>query len=395
VIPHLYVHVPFCPTICPYCDFHVLERKGGLVEAYLRQLEVDAAQLVAEHGSFPLKTLYVGGGTPSFLRDAELEELAKIVRKYFGWASLEATLEVNPGTVNAARAAHWRDLGFTRVSVGVQSTQDAVLKFLGRTHNASQALDALETLQGAGFAVSADLITAVPHQDLAQDIGTLGALGLDHISCYTLTIEEGTPFYKQGIKVTEEAETLALETTEPMLAEFGLLRYEVSNHAKTGFESKHNLAYWQNQFFYGLGAGAAGHYPHIASESHIANESVQHVAMRRTNPFLYSWLEGNRGQVELISRADFITDALFNGLRLRQGVNIQEISNRAGLNARTYFANAFEICESKGWLEWDVDTVRCTKAGWWVLNKVIAEFLVEFTPTKPQLWLRSRQNILS
>ena len=381
MIPHLYVHVPFCPTICPYCDFHVLERKNGLVEAYLHQLEQDASQLVAQHGASALKTLYVGGGTPSFLRDAELEQLAHIIQKHFGWASLEATLEVNPGTVNAARAQHWHDLGFTRVSVGVQSTQDAVLKFLGRTHNASQALTALETLQSTGFAVSADLITAVPNQDLAKDIATLGALGLDHISCYTLTIEEGTPFYKQGVKVTEEAETLALEIAEPMLAEFGLARYEVSNHAKKGFESKHNLAYWQNNFYYGLGAGAAGHYPH-QSEQHVASESVQHVAMRRTNPFLHSWLEGNRGEQELISRAEFITDALFNGLRLRQGLNIQELSSRAGLDAKTHFATAFAVCENKGWLEWDADTVRCTKAGWWVLNRVISEFLVEFIPAK-------------
>ncbi len=373
MIPHLYVHVPFCPTICPYCDFHVVERKSGLVSAYLQQLELDASELITQHGASALKTLYVGGGTPSFLRDTELEILADIIKKHFGWASLEATLEVNPGTVNAARAKHWRDLGFTRVSVGVQSTQDAVLKFLGRTHNATQALTALETLQNTGFAVSADLITAVPNQDLAKDIATLGALGINHISCYTLTIEEGTPFYKQGVKVTEEAETLALETTEPMLAAFGLERYEVSNHAKKGFESKHNLAYWQNNFYYGLGAGAAGHYPH---------QSEQFIATRRTNPFLHSWLEGNRGQPELISRADFVTDALFNGLRLRQGLNIQEISSRAGLDARTHFAKAFAICENKGWLEWDAGTVRCTKAGWWVLNRVVSEFLVEFIPTK-------------
>jgi putative oxygen-independent coproporphyrinogen III oxidase len=368
VIPHLYVHVPFCPTICPYCDFHVLERRGGLVEAYLVQLELDAAALVAEHGAFLLETLYIGGGTPSFLRDSELEVLSKTIRKHFGWASFEATLEVNPGTVSAARAHHWRDLGFTRVSVGVQSTQDAVLKFLGRTHNAHQALDAIQTLQSTGFAVSADLITAVPNQDLALDIATLGGLGLEHISCYTLTIEAGTPFYKQGVQVTEEAETLALEMTEPMLAEFGLERYEVSNHAKLGAESKHNTAYWQNKFFYGLGAGAAGHYP---------LESEDHIAMRRTNPFLHSWLLGNRGETELITRADFITDGLFNGLRLRQGVNIANLSDRAGMDARTQFASAFEICENKGWLEWDLDTVRCTKAGWWVLNRVVSQFLLE------------------
>ena len=366
MIPHLYVHVPFCPTICPYCDFHVVERRGGLVGAYLHQLEQDASQLVAEHGAYPLETLYIGGGTPSFLRDAELEQLVGTIRQHFGWASEEATLEVNPGTVNAARAAHWRSLGFTRVSLGVQSTQDHVLKFLGRTHNAAQALSALETLQAIGFAVSADLITAVPNQNLELDIATLGALGIEHISCYTLTIEPGTPFFKQGVQVSEEAETSALESAEPLLAQHGLQRYEVSNHAKPGAESKHNTAYWHNNFFYGLGAGAAGHYPHFLGDA---------VATRRTNPFLHLWLDGQRGETELITRADFITDGLFNGLRLKTGINLTNLSERAGLDAQVHFAAAFARCTQYGWLEWDADTVRCTAAGWWVLNRVVAEFL--------------------
>ncbi len=368
MIPHLYLHVPFCPSICPYCDFHVLERRSGLVEGYLAELERDAEQLVARHGAYPLETLYIGGGTPSFLRDHELEQLCRTIKKHFGWASLEATLEVNPGTVSVARAQHWKDLGITRVSLGLQSTQDAVLKFLGRTHSAAQALEALQILQATGFAVSADLITAVPNQDLALDIATLGQLGIRHISCYTLTIEEGTPFYKQGIQVSEEAETHALELAEPMLKQYGLERYEVSNHAKAGAESKHNTAYWQNKFYYGLGAGAAGHYPYV---------SDNHVAMRRTNPFLHQWLLGERGTEELISRAEFITDALFNGLRLRQGVDITDISRRAGLDAKVHFAAAFARCENKQWLEWDSNTVRCTQAGWWVLNRVVSEFLLD------------------
>ncbi len=371
-IPHLYVHVPFCPTICPYCDFHVLERRAGLVESYLAELEREAKQLVAKHGTFPLETIYIGGGTPSFLRDAELEQLVSIIRNNFGWASLEATLEVNPGTVTSARASHWFDLGFTRASVGVQSTQDDVLRFLGRTHNTKQALTALETLQSTGFAVSADLITAVPDQNLELDIHTLGRLGLTHISCYTLTIEEGTPFHKQGVKILEEAEAHALEITEPLLETYGLQRYEVSNHAKQGKESLHNTAYWQNKFFYGLGAGAAGHYPQITNNH---QHTADIIAMRRTNPHLAPWLEGQRGTPETISRAEFITDGLFNGLRLRAGIDTSELSQRAGLNAQEHFAKAFQTCFERGWLEQNKDMIRCTKAGWWVLNKVVSVFL--------------------
>lgn len=371
-IQHLYAHVPFCPTICPYCDFHVLERRGTLVSDYLRELKRDAEQLEALYPRSPLKTLYIGGGTPSFLRDAELTALVGTIRQHFGWAS-EATLEVNPGTVSPARVALWRDLGFTRASLGVQSTQDSVLKFLGRTHDSRQALSAIDALLGAGFEVSADLITAVPNQDLDLDLETIGRTGINHVSCYTLTIEAGTPFHRAGVTVREEDEALALERAEPVLSEYGLERYEVSNHARKGFESQHNTAYWQNRFYYGLGAGAAGHYP-VAS----ALEAPQDViAERRTNPYLHEWLLGNRGDLEPVTREDFVTDALFNGLRLKRGIDIALVSARAGLDARVHFAAAFQICADNGWLEWDGDIVRTTKAGMWVLNKVVMEFMLD------------------
>lgn len=378
-IEHLYTHVPFCPTICPYCDFHVLERRGTLVSDYLREITRDAAQLGAQYPRNPLKTLYIGGGTPSFLRDAELTTLVSTIKENFGWAS-EATLEVNPGTVSPSRVALWRDLGFTRASLGVQSTQDNVLKFLGRTHDAKQALSAIDALLVAGFEVSADLITAVPGQDLQLDLETIGRTGINHVSCYTLTIESGTPFHRAGVTVIEEEEALALERAEPVLNSFGLERYEVSNHARPGFESQHNTAYWQNRFYYGLGAGAAGHYP--VSQHSLASRSILEtpsdvIAQRRTNPHLHEWLLGDRGILEPVTREDFVTDALFNGLRLKRGIDIAAVGARAGLNARAHFADAFQVCADKQWLEWDGDTVRATAAGMWVLNKVVMEFMAE------------------
>lgn len=353
----------------------MLERRAGLVEAYLTELENDARVLAEHYGATELTTLYVGGGTPSFLRDHELERLASILRQHFGWSTLEATLEVNPGTVSKSRAKLWRDLGFTRASVGVQSTQDNVLKFLGRTHDAKQALSALETLLEAGFQVSADAITAVPGQNVELDLRTLGRLGLEHISCYTLTIEEGTAFFRSGIKVRAEDEERSLELAESVLAEFGLVRYEVSNHAKPGFESKHNMAYWQNRFYYGLGAGAAGHYPSL--ELHAVDCALESevIAYRRTNPHLSNWLKGERGEIEPVTRESFITDALFSGLRLLGGVNLEDISTRAGLKARAFFAPQFEKLVAQGLLEFNGDTVRATINGLWVLNQVVSEFL--------------------
>jgi putative oxygen-independent coproporphyrinogen III oxidase len=376
-IPHLYVHVPFCPSICPYCDFHILERRAGSVEAFLLELERDAANLERTYGHQSghgeLKTVYLGGGTPSFLRDAEITKLVEIIRTYFGWASQEATLEVNPGTVTKARAQLWRDLGFSRASLGVQSTQDHVLKFLGRTHDSHQAFAALEILLETGFRVSADAITAVPDQDVERDLRALASLGLEHMSCYTLTIEEGTPFARQGVSVREEDEERSLELAENILLEYGLQRYEVSNHAKPGFESRHNIAYWQNRFWYGLGPGAAGHYPIVGDSGSDALENI--VSRRRTNPHFQTWLEGNRGEIEDVTREGFITDGLFSGLRMKRGVDLTDLSNRAGLDALTHFQTQFDSLQSRGLLEFDGRVVRATANGIWVLNQVVSEFL--------------------
>jgi putative oxygen-independent coproporphyrinogen III oxidase len=375
-IRHLYAHVPFCPTICPYCDFHVLERRAGLVDAYLVELEREAARLSSEFAT-DLTTIYVGGGTPSFLRDHEITKFVQIVRDAFGWVpdfanGGEATLEVNPGTVTRSRAKLWRDLGFDRASLGVQSTQDDVLNFLGRTHDSKQALESLDILLETGFRVSADLITAVPGQDVERDLRTLASVGLEHISAYTLTIEDGTPFARQGVKVREEDEERALELAETVLLEYGLSRYEVSNHAKPGFESRHNIAYWDNRFWFGLGPSATGHYPPSSNENFVSE--------RRKNPPLMTWLEGERaslenGLLERVTPEEFVTDALFSGLRLKRGVNLTDLSSRAGFDIFSRFADAFASLESRGLLERDGDVVRATHDGIWVLNQVVAEFL--------------------
>ncbi|HWG83868.1 MAG TPA: radical SAM family heme chaperone HemW [Deinococcales bacterium] len=364
-IPHLYVHVPFCPTICPYCDFHVLERRAGMVEAYLRELARDAAQLRDAY-RVELSTLYVGGGTPSFLRDREMEQLVGLVREHFGWANEEATLEVNPGTVTPERARLWRDLGFDRASVGVQSASDDTLRFLGRAHSARQGLQALDTLLEEGFRVSADVITAVPGQDVAADLRAVAERGVEHVSAYTLTIEEGTPFQRRGVSVREEDEERALELAESVLAGFGIERYEVSNHARPGAESRHNLAYWHNRYYLGLGPGAAGHYPAGGGDL---------LAVRRKNPALGEWLQGERGEAEPVRPPDYLTDALFSGLRLVEGVDLADLSARSGLDAEALLGERLRSLAERGLVTLDGARLRVTPAGMWVLNTVVAELL--------------------
>ncbi|GAA5513794.1 heme chaperone HemW [Deinococcus carri] len=387
-VRHLYVHVPFCPTICPYCDFHVLTRRAGLVEKYLAGVEEEAARL-ADRYAVDLDTVYIGGGTPSFLRDAEITALAQSIRRHLGWGRLENTLEINPGTVSAGRAALWRDLGFGRASVGVQSLDDATLKFLGRQHDARQAREAVTTLARQGFRVSGDLITAVPGQPLESDIRGLVDLGVGHVSAYTLTIEPGTEFARRGVTVGEDDERAGFEQTEALLTAHGFTRYEVSNYARPGQESRHNLAYWHNRTYLGLGPGAAGHYPaegrwQKAEGGRQKAPLTPHpqptahnppLTLRRTNPHLHDWLAGGRGEVQPVDAEEYVTDALFMGLRLREGVDLGDLTRRSGLNVSERYAAAIAANVGRGLLTLEGELLRATPQGWWLLNRVVTEFL--------------------
>ena len=357
--------MPFCPSICPYCDFHVLERRGDLVERYLTRLEQEAETLAGQC-DIQLDTLYLGGGTPSFLRGGEMEVLVASLRRHLGWGRLENTLEVNPGTVSPGRAAHWRALGFDRASVGVQSLDDATLKFLGRQHDAQAAREAVTQLVQAGFRVSGDLITAVAGQPLESDIAGLVELGVEHVSAYTLTIEPGTPFARRGVTVREEDEERGFRQTEALLTAAGFERYEISNYASSlAAQSRHNRAYWTGEYFLGLGPGGAGSYP----------GSVDSQPFRRTNPHLHQWLAGEQGELEILEPLDIVTDALFMNLRLHQGLHLPTLSRRSGVDVAAHYAPVIAEQIKLGLLELNGEHLRTTSKGWWLLNRVVTAFL--------------------
>ncbi|WP_092264358.1 radical SAM family heme chaperone HemW [Deinococcus reticulitermitis] len=370
VVRHLYVHVPFCPSICPYCDFHVLTRRAGLVERYLERLGDEAREL-AERYEVALDTVYIGGGTPSFLRESEIAALVGSVRRHLGWGREENTLEINPGTVSPARASHWRALGFDRASVGVQSLHDPTLRFLGRTHSAAQARAAVGELLGQGFRVSGDLITAVPGQPLEDDIRGLVDLGVGHVSAYTLTIEPGTEFARRGVEVDEADEHAGFFLAGERLAGLGLARYEVSNYARPGEESRHNLAYWHGRTYLGLGPAAAGHYPARPEDGPGL------LTVRRTNPHLHGWLRGERGETLPIDPEEYVTDALFMGLRLKGGLDLAALSARSGLDVPARYGAGLLHQAGRGLLSWEGNVLRATPAGWWTLNRVLRDVLAQ------------------
>ena len=302
-----------------------------MVDAYLAELDREAAQ-VSERGDIgPLATVYLGGGTPSHLRARRgLERVLGIVRHHFGGpggaCADEVTLEVHPSTVDPVRARTWVELGVTRLSVGAQSFDDPVLRRLGRPHDAAASRRAVEICRTAGATVSIDLITAVAGQDLDAELDAVLGLDPDHVSAYTLTIEPGTPFHAAGVSVNERDEHRALVRVAERLGAAGFERYEVSNHARAGARSEHNLAYWSNRCFLGLGPSAASHLP---VES---NHPGSHLTERHTNPPWAGWLVGQRGEPEARDAAALLSDGLLCGLRLRDGVDLEQLRAQTGLD---------------------------------------------------------------
>ncbi|RDI96103.1 coproporphyrinogen III oxidase family protein [Meiothermus sp. QL-1] len=342
---HLYVHVPFCPTLCPYCDFHVVRRQGGVVAAYLKRLAEEAQALYARFPG-PLETLYLGGGTPSFLRAGELEALFQALP--WDLSQAEVTLEANPGTLNPERLALLRALGVNRLSLGVQSFQEAVLKALGRAHGRKGALRAVELSLEAGFRTSVDLILGLPQQDVEADLKEVAALGVGHVSAYTLQVEPGTPLALSGYSPEPELEALALERAVEVLGQAGLRRYEVSNFARPGQESRHNLAYWRNAFWGALGPSAVGQYP------------APPYALRLTHPPLPRWLAKEAPAPEPIPPLEHVRESLMLGLRLAEGVDLSELEARTKLALQAPLGPALAELAQGGGLALSGSRIRAT-----------------------------------
>jgi oxygen-independent coproporphyrinogen-3 oxidase len=331
------------------------------VGAYLERLDQEARTLYM-HFPQPLTTLYFGGGTPSFLRNRELEQL-------FGtlpWdiSRAEVTMEANPGTLNIERLQLLRDHGVNRLSIGAQSFQDKVLKTLGRAHGRKGALGAVEASLEAGFSTSVDLILGLPEQDFAADLREAAALGVGHVSAYTLQVEPGTPFATRNIRSDPDLEATALKLAEEVLGQAGLARYEVSNFAKPGLESQHNRLYWQLGFWGTLGPSATGQLDpaftaFLASLSPLLKSAEgKAYALRTTNPPLPRWLRGEEQVVEAISPLEHAKEALMLGLRLREGVDVGRIEQRTGLDLWSPLRSEIGRMAAENCLEADQKSIR-------------------------------------
>lgn len=379
----LYIHIPYCVSKCPYCDFnsHVVAQipEAQYIDALLRELEDYGSS--ADWRGRELQSIFFGGGTPSTFTPASIGEiLARVAATYPINVDCEITMEANPGTVDADNFAGYRDAGVNRISVGVQSFQPRLLKFLGRVHSADEAKTALRIVEHAGFDnFSFDLIFANPGQTLAElesDLDQALAFQPPHLSAYNLTFEEGTPFhheYRAGRmqNLSEDEEIAMAELVESKLASAGLQRYEISNYARPGKQSRHNVNYWCSGDYLGLGAGAHSYMrnPDCILGRRWSNEKSPAKYMGRI-------LETGEAVVEreAIDSDKAAGEFMFLGLRMTEGVRIEEFLRRFGKSPLVSYPK-IDLWLEERLLEESGGFLRLTPKGLLLANSIFVYFM--------------------
>jgi len=371
----LYVHLPWCLRKCPYCDFNSHEMKPGEMpeQRYLDAVIADLEQSLPLVWGRGVHSIFIGGGTPSLFSPEGIDRLLGDIRARLRLeADCEVTLEANPGTFEKDRFRAFRAAGVTRLSVGVQSFNDAHLKALGRVHDRAQAVAACEEAQAAFDTFNLDLMYALPGQTLAQleeDVTQALALMPPHLSIYHLTLEPNTYFAKFPPEVPPEDTAYAmLDRITEMTQAAGMLRYEVSAYAKPGHRCWHNLNYWQFGDYLGIGAGAHG-------KLSFAHRMVRQVRYRDPKLYMDHALAGNAvAQEEEVARADLPFEFMLNALRLREGFSLRDFTERTGLPVSA-IGKALQEAESKGLVERSFDRVQPTERGFDFLSDLQSLFL--------------------
>ncbi len=370
----LYVHLPWCLKKCPYCDFNSHEAAGELPEqAYLDALVADLEQALPLVWGRGVHSIFIGGGTPSLFSPAGIDRLIGDLRARLRLeADCEITLEANPGTFEKDRFRAFRAAGVTRLSVGVQSFNDAHLKALGRVHDRAQALAACEEAAAAFDTFNLDLMYALPGQTLAElEADTRQALALapPHLSIYHLTLEPNTYFAKFPPELPPDDTAYAmLDRITELTQATGLMRYEVSAYAREGHRCWHNLNYWQFGDYLGIGAGAH-------SKISFAHRVVRQVRYREPRLYMDHARKGHAvAQEHEVSRADLPFEYMLNALRLREGFALRDFTERTGLPVSA-IERGLSQAQERGLVMRSLDRVQPTERGFDFLSDLQALFL--------------------
>ena len=368
-----YVHIPFCTQICYYCDFSKVFIKNQPVDSYLEHL-------IEEYDSYDIKklrTLYIGGGTPTALSAPQLAFLLEKLTDKLDLSYLEElTIEANPGDLDQEKIAVLKASPVNRVSLGVQTFNDRMLKQIGRSHSEKDIYENIANLKKAGFDnISIDLIYALPKQtmeDVKTNVAKAIALDIPHMSLYSLILENHTVFMnrmRRG-KLPLPKEDLEAEMFDYIIAELekaGFKHYEISNFSKPGFESRHNLMYWDNAEYYGIGAGASGYVDGVRYKNH---GPIRH--------YLQAVEAGNaRVQEEVLTLKEKMEEEMFLGLRKKSGVSKKRFEEKFGLSFEGQYGSVVAELTEQGLLVADKDIVRMTKQGLFLGDTVAEKFILE------------------
>ncbi len=414
----LYVHIPFCVRKCAYCDFLSFPSNEDLRQKYVDALIREIRSCKNTYQGYRVPTVFIGGGTPSILSPVQIQAIFSAIRKTFRVDThAEITMEANPGTVTEEKLLAWKGAGVNRISIGLQSVRDEELRMLGRIHDHRQFLDTWKLVRQAGMEnVNIDLISAIPGQtpeSWRETLRKTAELAPEHLSVYSLIIEEGTPFYERysngprdlrsedrerGTKKDafqdvrdgaqgpadpagafgsddqqypplpdEETERLMYEETENILAEYGYARYEISNYAKPGCACRHNIGYWQRKAYLGIGLG---------SSSLIGKTRFCHTSDLET----YLACAGDPGKIceeeQFLSEKEEMEEFMFLGLRMMCGVRKSEFLRLFGVPVDTIYGEPLKKLQEYGLLEIGKDTIRLTKRGIDISNYVFQQFLL-------------------
>lgn len=365
----LYVHIPFCIKKCNYCDFNSSAAPDDLKERYIESLICEMGKYKGEE----CDTVYIGGGTPTSLKAELLEKVLFGIRDNFKISQVaEFTVEMNPKTADMEKLKLMRDSGVNRLSVGVQSFCDNELRALGRVHTAEDAKEAIQLAKKAGFSnISIDLMSAVPYQtkeSFAKSLDAAISQNPEHISCYSLILEEGTPLFN-AVKMGEV--TLCDEDTERELYDYGVdtleknghFRYEISNFAKKGKESRHNLKYWNMEEYIGIGLSA---HSFLGGVRFSDTDSMEE----------YNNHHFESGKKEILTKEDMMSEFMFLGLRKTEGVSKKAFFDRFGEDMTSVFQKPIERFLKMGFLLEENGKIRLSREAVSVSNQIMCEFII-------------------
>lgn len=371
----LYLHMPFCVRKCAYCDFLSFPSGAETQRMYAKRLMKDIDVMGKRYGEIPVETIFIGGGTPSVPDSGLIVEIMEHVRHAFHVADgAEISMEANPGTVTREKLTDYRKAGINRLSFGLQSANDRELKLLGRIHTWAEFLESFTLARECGFAnLNIDLMSALPGQTCEswkETLSRVTELDPEHISAYSLIIEEGTPFgerygSEEGRKLLpdEDSEREMYHETKRFLKDCGYERYEISNYAKPGRECRHNIGYWTGVPYLGLGLGAS---------------SYLDGCRFTVNPDMKQYLEEKPGMfadIEKLTKKDMEEEFFYVGLRMTAGVSLSEFERRFGISAKEVYPGLMETFVKEKAARFEGDRFVLTDYGLDVSNYIMAQFL--------------------